>query len=473
MKLIYGVQDKPKFGKLIIYAFQQLLAIIAATVLVPYVVNSSSGTEILSQSAALMGAGFGTIVYLLFTKFKSPVFLGSSFAFITPLTAAVTFGYWGVILGAITAGLVYVVIAIIIKLAGSGWVDKLLPPVIIGPVVALIGLDLSKSAVSNLVSGNGGEYNLGAILIGVITFAVTILASVKGSKTLRMLPFVTGVAAGYATAAAVTLVGYHLLDYEACKYIDFSIFTQVTDIEKWMPNITFAHAWDFDFKNLPTIIIAFAPVALVTLAEHIADHRNISSIIEKDLIKDPGLHRTLLGDGVGSMIGGFFGGCPNTTYGESVGCVAITGNASVRTIAATSVMCIVLSFFYPFILFINSVPTCVIGGICIALYGFIAVSGLRMFKHVDLDDSRNLFVVSAVLVAGIGGLTLSFAGIQISNIACALILGVITNLLLKPRKVKVVKTVSAEDGQAEQDKSMFDAASESQESSDGRNEQSR
>lgn len=447
MKLVYNVSDKPKFSKNIVYAFQQLLAIIAATVLVPILADASG--IYLSQSAAMIGAGVGTLVYIAFTRMKSPVFLGSSFAFITPLATAVTYGYCGIILGSIFAGLVYVVLAVIIKMVGAGWINKLMPPVIIGPTVALIGLGLSGSAISNVMNTNG-SYNLVGIAIGIITFIITILASVKGNKTLKLIPFVIGVLGGYAIAVVVTLIGYNAFGNEYFHIVDFSGFAAIGDFSNWIPNITFVGAFKELFGSAEmkltgagviSLLVAFAPVALVVFAEHVADHKNISSVIEKDLLSDPGLDKTLLGDGVGSIAGAMFGGCPNTTYGESIGCVAITGNASISTIFTTACMCIILSFFYPFIAFIQSIPNCIVGGISIALYGFIAVSGLRMFKHVDLDNSKNLFIVSAILVPGIGGMVLQFGAISISNIACALILGILVNLILKPTAAEVTKEV--------------------------------
>ena len=462
MKLTYQVNEKAPFGKNLVYAFQQLLAILAATVLVPVLVNPTG--EYLSQASALIGAGVGTLVYLLFTKFKSPVFLGSSFAFIGPLFTGVAFGYLGIILGAIFAGLVYVIIAIIISKVGSNWIKKLMPPVIIGPTVALIGLSLSGSAINNVmnVSVDAANYNLLHIAVAIITFLATVLASVKGTKGMKLIPFIIGVGAGYAVASILTVVGYILLGNPYFNIIDFSMFAKVLDFKNWIPNITFIGAIKeltsgemlLNGTGVISILLAFAPVALVVFAEHVADHRNISSIIEKDLLEDPGLHRTLLGDGVGSIAGAFFGGCPNTTYGESVGCVAITGVASVYTILTTAIMCIVLAFIYPVMLFIQSIPGCVIGGISIALYGFIAVSGLRMFKHVDLDDSKNLFIVAAILVTGLGGLKLVFGSIEISSIACALILGIVVNVILKPAKVEVKKEVYIEEGK-EVENNMF------------------
>ena len=447
MKLTYQVNERPKFSKNLLFAFQQLLAIMAATVLVPILADGAG--IYLSQSAALIGAGVGTLVYIAFTRMKSPVFLGSSFAFITPLATAVAYGYCGIILGSIFAGAVYVIIALVIKFVGTGWIEKLMPPVIIGPTVALIGLSLSGSAINNVmnVSASPANYNLLCVLVGVVTFLVTVIASVKGSKGMKLIPFVIGVLAGYALATVITLIGWYGLGNAYCNIVDFSGFEKIADLKNWIPNITVVGAIKeiagiggesikLDGAGVVSLLVAFAPVALVVFAEHVADHKNISSIIEKDLLKDPGLDNTLLGDGVGSIAGAMMGGCPNTTYGESVGCVAITGNASIYTILTTAIMCIVLAFFYPFIAFIQSIPSCVVGGISIALYGFIAVSGLRMFKNVDLDDSKNLFVVSAILVPGIGGLYLTFGKISVTSIACALILGILTNAILKVGKKK-------------------------------------
>jgi len=470
MKLTYDVRQKVPFGKNLVFAFQQVLAILAATVLVPALVNGNAadfcaknGLEFfsrnMSQAAALIGAGVGTLVYLLFTKFKSPVFLGSSFAFIAPLSTGILYGYCGILLGSIFAGLVYVVIALIITKVGSEWLNKLMPPVIIGPTVALIGLSLSGSAMNNLmnIAVSKNNYNLLAILVGLVTFIVTIIASVKGNKQMKLIPFVIGVGAGYLLASIFTVIGL-LCNVRYMQLINFSEFTKIADFNNWLPSFSFVEAFKeltgsastthpLDWTAVLNIFVAFAPVAMVVFAEHVADHKNISSIIGNDLLKDPGLHRTLLGDGVGSIAGAFFGGCPNTTYGESIGCVAITGNASVYTIFTTAIMCIVLAFIYPVMLFIESIPSCVVGGICIALYGFIAVSGLRMFKNVDLDDSKNLFVVAAIFVTGLGGIYLEFGKVSISSTACALILGIIVNLILKPKKVEVTKNVTLAEGE--------------------------
>ena len=442
MKLVYGIKDKPKFGQLIVFAFQQLLAILAATIAVPAIVGNG-----MSQSAALFGAGVGTIVYLLFTKFRSPVFLGSSFAFLGSMFAAFAgavsteAGYAGIILGAILAGLVYVVIAIIVKIAGVKWINKLMPAVVIGPTVAIIGLSLAGNAIGDALhfaENVDGTYVMGThgwigFICALVTLFVVMLCSVFGKKMPRLIPFIIGIVAGYAVAALFTLIGMKTGN-ENLMIIDFSLFQNI----QWIPDFTFLNAAKglsaIDGKYIATIAVAYIPVAFVVFAEHIADHKNLSSIIDKDLLEDPGLHRTLLGDGIGSMVGAIFGGCPNTTYGESVGCVAITGNASVITIFATAILAIIVSFFGPFVTFLATIPSCVMGGVCITLYGFIAVSGLKMLQKVDLGQNKNLFVVSVILIAGIGGMTLKIGQVTITEIAGALILGIITNLILSRKK---------------------------------------
>ena len=441
MKLVYDIGDKPPIKKNLVYAFQQVLAIMAATLLVPMLVNSNSGANYMSQPAALFGAGVGTLFYLFATRGKSPVFLGSSFAFISPLVGAVSCGYLGIFLGAVFAGLVYTLIALIVKKTGSGWVNKLLPPVVIGPTVALIGLSLCGSAVNNLnnTAGGAANYSLVHIALGFFAFLMTVWASVKGTKGMKMIPFIIGILSAYIVGLALTLIG-NATGCAALQIINLSAFDGIGLIH--IPEFTFVGMFKEGASKISGIgdvfnlFMLFAPVAFVTLAEHIADHKNLSSIINRDLITDPGLDRTLIGDGVGSIVGSFFGGCPNTTYGESVGCVAITGNASVSTIFITAIYCIVLSFFDPFVAFVNSIPTCIVGGVCIALYGFIAVSGLKMVQNVDLGDNRNLFVVAAILVCGIGGLQLNFGPITISAIATALIAGIVVNVLFNRRTVE-------------------------------------
>ena len=450
--MVYNVEDKPRFGQVIVFAIQQLLAIMAATLVVPVIINGNAqltGDDAMSTAAALFGAGVGTLVYLLFTKFRSPVFLGSSFAFLGSMTAAfagaatVSVGYLGLLIGAIFAGLVYVVIAVIIKLVGVGWLNKLMPVVVIGPTVAIIGLSLAGNAVGDLQSPNiEGGSPLVAVLCGIVTLIVVTLCSTYGKKTAKLIPFIIGILAGYVFAGILTAIG-NIADIDALKITDFSSLKGLVaggvtvNTFFTFPKFTFLTAFG-GFKGISasyvgTVAVAYIPVAFVVFAEHIADHKNISSIIERDLLEDPGLSRTLLGDGVGSMVGAFFGGCPNTTYGESIACVAITRNASVVTIVAAAIGAILISFLSPFVAFVNSIPSCVMGGVCMALYGFIAVSGLKMVQKVDLNENKNLFVVSTILIAGIGGLALTFGKITLTSIATALILGIIVNLILSKK----------------------------------------
>lgn len=475
--LIYGVNDKPGVWKTLVFAFQQVLAILAATIVVPVIINSNTGSN-MSQSAALVGAGIGTIVYLLFTKFKSPVFLGSSFAFIGSMCAAfggagayACLGYLGLIIGAIFAGLVYVLIALIVKFAGVKWIDKIMPASVIGPTVAVIGLSLSGNAIGDLFKGsvtklvdvptivNGVIQQVPtpvpvaspyiALLCGIITLISIVIFSVYGKKMMKMIPFILGILVGYSVAAIFTVIGIATKTPEL-QVINFGLFKDMA----WLPEFTVVEAFKGigavkDFKwgaFIVTLLVAYVPVAFVVFAEHLADHKNISSIIGTDLTKDPGLHRTLLGDGVGSMVGAMFGGCPNTTYGESVGCVAISGNASVVTILTAAVICIVSAFVAPFVTFLATIPSCVMGGVCVSLYGFIAVSGLKMVQKVDLNENRNLFTVSAILIAGVGGMVVNIGAVTITSVACALILGIIVNLVTAKaaKKAEPVEETPAE-----------------------------
>lgn len=445
MNLIYGIGDKPKFKDLIVFSFQQLLAIIAATIVVPIIVNAGGVQDLnLDPAAALFGAGVGTLTYVAFTKKKSPVFLGSSFAFLSSMMAATAFGYFGLILGAVFAGLVYVVIALVIKATSADWINKLMPPVVIGPTVAVIGLSLAGSAIGDFMksSGNGQSYSLVAIAVGVFTLLVTVIVSTKSKGMGKLIPFIIGVLAGYALAAVLTLVG-KATGNEALLVLDFSAlvnnFSPVTFSSFFrLPRFAFVEAFKelsagnvkLQFAQYINILTLYAPVALVVFAEHVADHKNISSIIGIDLLKEPGLDNTLLGDGIGSMVGAAFGSCPNTTYGESIACVAVTKNASVSTIICTAVMAIILSFFSPFVAFVNTIPSCCFGAMCVILYGFIAVSGLKMIQTIDLGEDKNLFVVGTILISAIGGLFLDFGVIQFTSIATALILGIVVNTVL-------------------------------------------
>lgn len=474
-QLVYDINDKPALGKNLVFAFQQVLAIMAATIAVPTIIGLP--TQI---PAAILGAGLGTIVYLLFTKFKSPVIISSSFAFLSSLSTALAFGYCGIILGGILAGFVYVVLALIIKFAGSKWVSKLMPPVIIGPTVALIGLSLAGSAMGDIVKASGAvvnqSYNLVALFCGLITLiTICICSTQKKFKMGRLIPFILGIGAGYAVASFFSIFGYAchveylkivnwqpLVDNFAAlgdstasvgakfqsflNYPDFALIEAIKELvtgnvsEAVKTAVSAATdgkvtASTLTWAGVGEVVLAFVPVALVVFAEHIADHKNLGSIIGRDLVEgEPGLERTLLGDGVGSMVGTLFGICPNTTYGESVGCVAITKNASVSTIFLAAIMCIVLSFVSPLMALLRTIPACVMGGVCLTLYGFIAVSGLKMFKDINLGDNKNLFTVSTILIAGIGGLSIQipYKILKSDIIGQTIKDGAIIDVILKP-----------------------------------------
>lgn len=435
--------------QLLFFAFQQMLAILAATIAVPAIVGNG-----LTPAAAMFGAGVGTLVYLFFTKMRSPVFLGSSFAFINSMLAAfaggvsMNLGMLGLVIGSVFAGLVYVVISVVIRYTGVGWLNRLMPAVIIGPTVSIIGLGLARNAIGDLtrldVTQGVPETSYVALLCGIVTLFVTMLCSTYGKKQLKLFPFIVGILAGYAVASVFTVIGT-VSKNPSLMVIDFSVFgsymlTGGLGVKSFisLPDFVFSHAvsgmGEISASYLATIAVAYVPVAFVVFAEHIADHKNLSSIIGRDLLEDPGLHRTLRGDGVGSFIGAIFGGCPNTTYGESIACVAITGNSSPRTIAAAAIGCILFSFVTPFVAFIDSIPACVMGGVCVALYGFIAVSGLKMLQKVNLDENRNLYVASVIFIAGIGGLTITVGAVMLTSIAAALILGIVVNVMLGAKK---------------------------------------
>ena len=459
--LLYDINDKPKFLKLIALAAQQLLAILAGTITMPLIIGNG-----LDQSAALFGACVGTLFYLIITKFRSPVFLGSSYTYIGSMIAsfagAATFGlahevgFLGIVIGAILAGLVYVILSIVVHFVGTKWINKVMPPVIIGPIVALIGLLLAPNAINALTKGNVVNEMLLPVanpylclFIGLITLTIAIICSVHAKGFIKLIPFMIAILGAYLVALIFTLIG-NAANIDAFKIIDFTPFQNLV----WHPKFTFFY-FGKAFESLKEtggfwkytayITSLYVPIAFAVFAEHIADHKNLSSVIGHDLLEDPGLSRTLMGDGVGSMVGAIFGGCPNTTYGESISCVAFSRNASIITIVTTCVMGIAFSFFAPIMAFFNTIPSCVIGGLSIALYGYIASSGLRMLKEIDLTDLRNIFVISTIFIIGIGGMVISYNVGELSPIACALVFGILVNLLVRiPHKKKENKEKSPE-----------------------------
>ena len=455
--LVLDVHEVPqKKSQWALLSIQHILAMFVACITVPLLIGTSIPATIIS-------AGVGTLIYIFLTQKKSPVVLSSSFAYLSSMglafgldanpTDAVTGNYLALAIGMILVGLIYVIVALVIKKFGTGWLFKLLPTIVVGPVIMVIGLGLAGSAVNNLTNtaASALNYNLVHILCGLVALFVTAITAHYGKKTLSLIPFVIGMSAGYVTALIFTGIGY-AANWDYAKVIDFSPivnnFKEIT-VSSFIGYDCFAFLeWNngtFEWGQILTIILAFAPVSLVTICEHIGDHLNLGGVIHKDLLKDPGLDRTLMGDGIATAVSGVLCGCANTTYGENVAVVGVTKVASVRVIITACIATIALGFFTPLMVVVQTIPACVTGGVSLVLYGFIASSGVKMLinEQVDFTKTRNIFIAAAILVAGIGGLTFKFeiAGqlVQVTSTAVAMILGIIRNIVLKEKKEEVVE----------------------------------
>lgn len=438
--LILDVNEKPSIGKWIILAFQHVFAMFGATILVPILVNSAAGAEVLTIPVTLVASGIGTLIYILCTKGKSPVYLGSSFAFIAPITAAyLKGGISGAMTGIMAVGLIYVIFAIIIKLIGKNWLDKLLPPVVIGPMIMIIGLGLAPSAISQIGLSSGAALEWQPIVVALVAFLTTAIVAVAAKGFLKVIPFLIGIVAGYLAGVAVGIV-------------DFTPITEAAIVG--VPNFLIPFV---SYTPNFSAILTIAPIALVTIAEHIGDHTALSAIMNRDLLKDPGLDRTLLGDGIATFVAGAIGGPANTTYGENTSVVGMTKVASVWVIGLAAIIAIILGFFTKFTALISTIPTAVLGGVSLLLYGFIAVNGLKVLiqNQVDFSNTKNVIVASAMLVLGLGGATISIVSgdlaVTISGMSLAAIVGIILNLCLptekseedKPKKEKKTTKKSA------------------------------
>lgn len=442
--LVLDVEENPsKIVHWFLFALQHILAMFVACITVPLLTG-------LPIDATIVAAGIGTLFYIFTTRKKSPVFLSSSFAYISPMISALALGnevqnnFLAVMIGMIIVGAIYVIIALIIKVVGTNWLDKLLPPIVIGPVIMVIGLGLATSAIGNLQGTSSGNYNIIYVVCGLIAMLVTALCAVYGKKTIKLIPFVMGILAGYVVAMIFTLVG-SAADIEILKVIDFSPiidnfkeikFSSFLDI----PDFLFLKDFSsFNISQLPQILLLFAPVALVTVCEHIGDHKNLSNIIDRDLLKEPGLTRTLIGDGVATAISGCICGAANTTYGENVAVIGVSKVASVGVIILAAVLTILLGFIKPLMCIVETIPACITGGVSLILYGFIASSGVKMLiaNRIDFGNTKNIFVASVILVAGIGGLQLTIGGMTITSTAVAMILGIILNAILKDKEADV------------------------------------
>ena len=419
-KMTYDIEDMPPLGKSIILAFQHLFAMFGATILVPILVNAAAGKEVLTIPVALVTSGIGTLIYILCTKAKSPVYLGSSFAFIVPIAAAYTkAGIGGAMTGIMAVGLLYVVVAIIIRFVGKNWLDKLLPAVVIGPMIMVIGLGLAPSAISQIGLTEGTAFDPKVLVVALVSFLVTAFVMTKAKGFFRIIPFLIGIISGYIVACCLGMVDFK-------PVLDAKFFA----IPKFV--IPFKD-YKIDFAALVTIL----PVALVTLCEHIGDHTSLSNIIGRDLIKDPGLDRTLLGDGIATFAAGLLGGPANTTYGENTSVVGMTKVASVKVIGLAACFAIIIGFLGKFTALVSTIPNAVLGGVSLLLYGFIAVNGLKVLikNQVNFEENKNVVVASSMLVLGLGGAAISIISgdlsITISGMSLAAIVGIILNLIIK------------------------------------------
>lgn len=410
-KLVLDVHEKPKALHWVALSIQHVLAMFGSTVLVPILTG-------LPVSLALVSSGIGTLFYIFVTKGKSPVYLGSSFAYIAPITAALALSATGVTdganYGAVTGGLmmvglVYMAIAVLIKFIGTDWLNKVLPPIVIGPTIMVIGLSLAGTAV-NMASEH--------VLVALITLLTAVIVSTYTKGLLQLLPIFSGIVVGYISAVCFGLV-------------DFSPVVQASFFE--LPNFAFLHSKPVFNLEVAAIMI---PVAIVTITEHIGDHLVLGTIVGRDLTKNPGLHRTLIGDGVATFMAGFIGGPANTTYGENTGVIGLTKVASVWVIGGAAIVAFTLGFIGKFTALVQTVPSAVMGGVSILLFGVIASSGARVLinNQIDFGKQRNLIIGAVILITGIGGLTINIGQITLSGMALAAIIGVILHLILPDKE---------------------------------------
>ncbi len=459
-KLILDVNENPKkIRSWILFAFQHIFAMLVACITVAWQTGLAIGPTLIS-------AGVGTIIYIIATKGKSPVFLASSFAYISAMIAALGIGvsqeglqfittpgnmnrnFLAVILGMILVGIIYVVVALLIKKFGTKWLNKLLPPVVIGPVIMVIGLGLATSAVANMntVDVAGGSQYM-SLLMGLVAMFITAICSHFGKKMVSLIPFVIGMGSAYVLSLILTLIG-RAAGVSALQIVDLTPLTSL-DWTSWKSYINV----DFMFLNainqevqftpmmLGSVFIIFAPVSLVTICEHIGDHKNVGNIIGRDLLNgEPGITRTLIGDGVATAVSGVLCGAANTTYGENVAVVGVTRIASVGVIFLACILTILFGFVGPLTAVLETMPKCITGGVSLILYGFIASSGVKMLinEKINFDRTNNIIIASVILVVGIGGLTISFtlgdSTATFTSTALSMILGIILNAILRDKK---------------------------------------
>ncbi len=418
VKLVLDVNEKPKKLQWLLLSFQHVFAMFGATILVPALTGLDIGV-------ALVASGCGTLIYILCTKAKAPVYLGSSFAYIGAITAASqNNGVESAFIGLITVGIIYTIVSLIIKFTGKEWLEKLLPPLIVGPMIIIIGLSLAGTAVSS-AGFSGEDTSWRIMLVASITFFTTVLVSLKGKGFSKIIPFLIGILVGYLSAVILNFI-----PGESSGFMDFSYFSNVSFFQ--LPNFKFIGTYKLDFSA----VLMFAPLAFVTICEHIGDHKVLGAVTGKDYLKEPGLHRTLLGDGVATLFSALIGGPANTTYGENTGVISMTKVASVWVIGGAACIAISLGFLGYVQAFIQTIPNCVMGGVSIVLFGMIASNGLKVIGEAKLNlyETRNVIIVSAMLVIGLGGAAINVFGTSIEKMALAVLVGVVLNLVLPKEK---------------------------------------
>lgn len=414
-KLLFDVHEKPKWTLGLLLSVQHVFAMFGATILVPILLN-------MSVSVALFCSGIGTLIYILATQAKVPVYLGSSFAYISAMSVAIkqrggdiSAAQTGIIL----VGLVYVVVAALVKLLGTKWIDKLLPPVVIGPMIMVIGLGLANSAVTSAGFVENADFR--HVFVAIVTFLVTAYINTTAKGFFKIIPFLLGIVAGYIVALVIGLVDFKpVIEANWFQLPDFSLPFETP----WFKSYTF---------TLDPVALAIVPIAIVTISEHIGDHTVLGEICGRQFLKDPGLARTLIGDGVATAVSAFLGGPANTTYGENTGVVGMTRIASVSVIRNAAIIAILLSTLGKFTALISTIPTAVVGGMSILLYGVIASNGLKVLieSKTDFSLAKNLVIASAMLVLGLGGAVLPLtAELTLSGTALSALTGIVLNLIL-------------------------------------------
>lgn len=419
-KVVLAIGDKPKFNQWILLSIQHLFAMFGATVLVPALTG-------MSPAIALIGSGIATLIFIVATQGKVPSYLGSSFAFISPIIAAkgleaagqLTPGSY--LVGCFLVGITYLVVAFFIKLSGTRWLMKLLPPIVVGPIIMVIGLGLASTAV-NMAMNHNGEYNLDYLLVGLVTLTITIVAAIFTKGFLSVIPVLLGMIGGYAFAVVMGIVSFDaVMDAPWFQMPPFEV-----PFVTYTPSLTWR------------IVLLMVPVAIVPIAEHIGHQLVLSRVVGKDLIDDPGLDRSMFGDGLGTMVAACLGGPPTTTYGENIGVLAITRAFSIYVFVGAAIFAILFGFCGKIAVLLSTIPSAVMGGVSILLFGIIASSGLRMLveNKVDFGEKRSLIIASVILVIGIGGAAIHVGDLfSIEGMALASVIGVILNQVLPGKEV--------------------------------------